>query len=421
MDSSPQKPESVRHIALTYAHTDSQNSALQLIFALKPEWRESQETIEFVRFTDGITNTLLKAINKLPGLSERQVDRESVLLRAYGKGTDVLIDRERETLSHSLLARYGLAPPLLARFDNGLLYKFIEGSVCSPADLRQPEIWRGVARRLGEWHATLPISSISSESPTNGSLANGHRTASIEAIERLTPGKPMPNVWTVMQKWILALPISTQGEKARRDQLQKELEWLVKQFGNTPGVSSNPFVFAHCDLLSGNVIIEPPSSASSSHSSNSCDSEETETPVNVSFIDYEYATAAPAAFDIANHFAEWGGFDCDFSVLPTRSQRRDFLKEYLLSYNSRLERSFKDAECTALFDEVDRFRGMPGFYWGIWALIQAQISQIEFDYASYAEVRLGEFWAWKAEVDGSREKLGADEKPLRERRWAQEE
>jgi len=231
----------------------------------------------------------------------------------------------------------------------------------------------------------------------------------------------MPNIWTVMQKWILALPISTQGEKARRDQLQKELEWLVKQFGNTPGISSKPFVFAHCDLLSGNVIIEPPSSASSSHSSNSCDSEETETPVNVSFIDYEYATAAPAAFDIANHFAEWGGFDCDFSVLPTRSQRRDFLKEYLLSYNSHLERSFKDAECTALFDEVDRFRGVPGFYWGIWGLIQAQISQIEFDYASYAEVRLGEFWAWKAEVDGAREKLGAEEKPLRERRWAQEE
>ena len=367
------------------------------------------------------------------------IDRESTSSISHHSRTThwLTANCTEETLSHSLLARYGLAPPLLARFDNGLLYKFLEGSVCSPADLRRPEIWRGVARKLGEWHATVPISSISSESSTNGSLANGHaaghaaghsptksrskRTASIEAIERLTPGKPTPNIWTVMQKWILALPISTQGEKARRDQLQKELEWLVKQSGNTPGVSSKPFVFAHCDLLSGNVIIEPPSSASSSHSSNSCDSEEAETPVNVSFIDYEYATAAPAAFDIANHFAEWGGFDCDFSVLPTRSQRRDFLKEYLLSYNSCLERSFKDAECTALFDEVDRFRGVPGFYWGVWALIQAQISQIEFDYASYAEVRLGEFWAWKAEVDGSREKLGADEKPLRERRWAQEE
>ncbi|OCL02704.1 kinase-like protein, partial [Glonium stellatum] len=276
MDSSPLKPESIRHIPLTYTHTDSHNSALQLILTLKPEWRKSQETIEFVRFTDGITNTLLKAVNKLPELSERQVDREAVLLRAYGKGTDVLIDRERETLSHSLLARHGLAPPLLARFDNGLLYKFIEGSVCSPADLRRPEVWRGVARRLGEWHATLPISSISTEpgapAPTT-SLANGHaagsgngsgnspprsrskRTASIEAIEKLTPTMPRPNIWTVMQKWILALPTSTPSERTRRDQLQKELEWLVKLFSST---TSKSFVFAHCDLLSGNVIIEPP-------------------------------------------------------------------------------------------------------------------------------------------------------------------
>lgn len=57
---------------------------------------------------------------------------------------------------------------------------------------------------------------------------------------------------------------------------------------------------------------------------------------------------------------------------------------------------------------------------GVWALIQATISQIDFDYASYAEVRLGEYWAWRREQDGSKS-TGADvEKPLRERRWAQE-
>lgn len=59
-----------------------------------------------------------------------------------------------------------------------------------------------------------------------------------------------------------------------------------------------------------------------------------------------------------------------------------------------------------------------GYYRGIWALIQAQISQIDFDYASYAELRLGEYWAWKREIDGSREAAG-EEKPLREQRWAQ--
>jgi hypothetical protein len=39
---------------------------------------------------------LLKAINKLPGLSQTEIDNDAILLRAYGKGTDVLIDRKSE-------------------------------------------------------------------------------------------------------------------------------------------------------------------------------------------------------------------------------------------------------------------------------------------------------------------------------------
>jgi ethanolamine kinase len=79
----------------------------------------------------------------------------------------------------------------------------------------------------------------------------------------------------------------------------------------------------------------------------------------------------------------------------------------------------EEAEVKQLFEEVDIYRGIPGFYWGIWALIQAKISQIDFDYASYAEIRLGEYWAWREETDGSRA-ASAKQMPLRERRWAQE-
>jgi ethanolamine kinase len=95
------KSDSIRHIALSYDNSDSKNSALKLILALRPEWKDTQETITFVKFTDGITNQLFKAINTLPGLSEKQVDRDAVLLRAYGKGTDVLIDRESMLLRRS--------------------------------------------------------------------------------------------------------------------------------------------------------------------------------------------------------------------------------------------------------------------------------------------------------------------------------
>ncbi|KAF1837191.1 ethanolamine kinase-like protein [Decorospora gaudefroyi] len=423
--------DSLRHIALYYDNADSKDSALNLILTLRPGWRETQDTIEFERFTDGITNTLLKAVNKRPGLSKTEVDDDAILLRAYGKGTDVLIDREKETRSHSLLARHNLAPSLYARFDNGLLYKYIQGSVCTPADLRRPEVWRGVAQRLGEWHATLPISSISSTYPAPAQLTspnnNHNKRASLAAMAALTPGKPIPNIWTTMQNWILALPTSTTAQSDRRDQLMQELESLTQMLGDTPGVGgSNAFVFAHCDLLSGNVIIEPsPSSAAasrrSSTSSGSASDEPETAAACVSFIDYEYATPAPASFDIANHFAEWGGFDCDYSAMPTRTTRRAFLREYLRSFSAHQNRSYKESELEELFEQVDRFRGVPGFYWGIWALIQARISLIDFDYASYAEIRLGEYFAWKKTVDGGKEVVHDENMGLREKVWAQEE
>lgn len=52
--------------------------------------------------------------------------------------------------------------------------------------------------------------------------------------------------------------------------------------------SSNPIVFAHNDLLLGNVIY-------------------TESTNSVTFIDYEYAGYNYQAFDIGNHFAEFVG------------------------------------------------------------------------------------------------------------------
>ncbi|KAK1963739.1 choline/ethanolamine kinase [Colletotrichum sublineola] len=404
----------VRTLPLFYDSEDSQQSATRLILTVRPDWASDDSNIEFVRFTDGITNTLLKAINKRNGWSKEDIDREAILLRAYGNGTAVLIDREREAQNHELLMQYGLAPELLARFQNGMLYRFIKGSVTAPEDLRKPAIYRAVASRLAQWHATVPCitqpTSVDGQAKENG--ANGHEDPEA-IIDNAAPGKPVPNLWTVMQKWILALPTNTQVQRDRQDKLQEEFEYIVKEFSQRPGLGVDGLVFAHCDLLSGNVIVLP----------NSLSAKASKKEATVTFIDYEYATPSPAAFDIANHFAEWGGFDCDYNMLPTKSQRREFIDEYVRSYfrysqgNACVD---VEAEARKLDDEVDLFRGVPGFYWGIWALIQAVISEIDFDYASYAETRLAEYWAWKEEKRGSRAAAGK-EMPLRERRWAQEE
>jgi ethanolamine kinase len=240
----------VRFIPLSYNNTDSQTSALRLILTLFPEWEHTDGKIEFIRFTDGITNTLLKAVNKRPGLTDEQIDNEAVLLRAYGKGTDLIIDRERETQNHELLMQYGLAPALLARFQNGMLYKFIRGGVTSPSDLQRESIWRGVARRLAQWHAEvpcLPAARAPVQEEITGSEDFGISAptpskmdpAIQSAIDNVAPGKPVPNLWSVMQKWIYALPTSTEQQRTRQANLQRELTRLVKEMSNRPGLGED--------------------------------------------------------------------------------------------------------------------------------------------------------------------------------------
>jgi ethanolamine kinase len=248
--------------------------------------------------------------------------------------------------------------------------------VCSVDELSEPETYTAVARRLGEWHGVLPR----------------HHPESSE--------KPETDMWGVMNKWISALPHSTDAEKSKKHELQREVDLLQLEksqggFGLKGLDGGVGLVTGHCDLLSGNVIILP--------------SEGKERIVH--FIDYEYATPCERAFDLANHLSEWGGFDCDYSKMPTISTRRAFMRTYLESFHEHSKDGVQvtDAEVEKLMQEVDVYRGVPGLYWGIWAMVQATISQIDFDYASYALIRLGEYHAWKGSED-----------VLRERRWTAE-
>ncbi|GKT99259.1 choline ethanolamine [Fusarium langsethiae] len=409
----------VPFLDLAYDNNESHDSALKLILTLMPDWASEDSNVDFVRFTDGITNTLLKAINRRPGMSKVDVDRDAILLRAYGHGTAVLIDREREAENHELLMKHGLATQLLARFKNGMMYRYILGKPARAQDLCEPLILSAIARRLAHWHATVPClpdpnharddkhvnGNASANASTNGhanGCANGDSDRSRqEQIDSTAPGKPPPNMWTTMQKWIFALPTDTDAQRERQALLQAELKQMVQKLSQRPGLGKNGLVFAHCDLLCANVIIH----------------EDDDAAPTVDFIDYEYATPSPAAFDVANHFAEWAGYDCDYSAVPRQDQRLAFVTEYIKSYFALTGESVdEEEEVRKLMIEVDAYRGVPGFYWGIWSQIQAVISKIDFDYAQYAELRLSEYWAYKAEEDGSRKASGQD-MPLREQTW----
>lgn len=69
-----------------------------------------------------------------------------------------------------------------------------------------------------------------------------------------------------------------------KEKIMQEVQELKEKLGNL----MNPVVFAHNDLLLGNVIF-------------------TEETNSVTFIDYEYADFNYQAYDIGNHFAEFVG------------------------------------------------------------------------------------------------------------------
>jgi ethanolamine kinase len=103
-----------------------------------------------------------------------------------------------------------------------------------------------VARRLAEWHAILPIVAeedrVTEEEPhfdmalsSSASAQIPKHPATLAAIRSITPNKLAPNLWTVMQKWIFALPAGTKDEKSRKATLQHELEFLVEEMADRPG------------------------------------------------------------------------------------------------------------------------------------------------------------------------------------------
>lgn len=71
-------------------------------------------------------------------------------------------------------------------------------------------------------------------------------------------------------------------------------------------LAGSPLVFAHADLLSGNLLLlrRPGDSAQAPLDLRTA-------PLQV--IDFEYSMYAPRGFDVGNHFTEYAGFECDYT------------------------------------------------------------------------------------------------------------
>ncbi|XP_077151161.1 ethanolamine kinase 2 isoform X2 [Ranitomeya variabilis] len=282
--------------------------------------------------------------------------KDAVLVRVYGKRTELFVDRGDEVTSFQLLQSHGCAPALFCTFQNGLCYEFMRGLALGPEHVRQPHILRLIALEMAKYHC-IPAQ--------NGRL-------------------PRASLWQKLNKYLSIL----HTEEGPEDRLQagipsmkvleEELTWLQKYL---PSLES-PIVFCHNDLLCKNVIYN-------------------EEEGHVRFIDYEYAGFNYQAYDIANHFNEFAGVsEPDYRLFPDRKTQLDWLRHYLVACKRlRGEKEEpQDKEVDDLCIQVNQFVLASHFFWGLWALIQHRFSDIDFNFAQYAMLRFQQYFHVKPQV-----------------------
>ncbi|CAM8960396.1 unnamed protein product [Rhodiola kirilowii] len=132
---------------------------------------------------------------------------------------------------------------------------------------------------------------------------------------------------------------------------------------------NSPVVFAHNDLLCGNIMVN-------------------EAEEKLYFIDFEYGSYNYRGFDIGNHFNEYAGYECDYNLYPTKDEQYHFFKNYL---NPDGLGEVSDKEIEALYVETSTYTLASHLYWALWALIQAKLSPIDFDYLEYFFLRYNQY------------------------------
>lgn len=98
--------------------------------------------------------------------------------------------------------------------------------------------------------------------------------------------------------------------------------------------------------------------------------------------DFEYCSYNYRGFDIANHFAEWKYnytredhpfFHSHCKNGATKTQLLKFIKAYLEEQGSK-------EDPRKVYEEVRVFSMMPDFFWSLWSVANADVSQIPFGY-----------------------------------------
>ena len=327
-------------------------------------------TLQVVVIQGGITNLLYRLDNPTPGAKWA-----SALVRVFGAKTELLIDREKDNRVFQALSDAKFGPYLHGVFGNGRVEGWVDAKPLEPA-------------QMGE------VGAVDYPSLIAQSLATMHQLN--------MAGSRSPMLWPFLAKWFDMSNVTFTDERLtaglnslNRAKLATELEWLKTVLPSPANGNGNAFVqrssgvtaeverivstvvFCHNDLLSGNILKLTGKAA-------------------LQVVDFEYGGYNFAGFDLANHFCEYAGFDFDLDRwYPNAAAQARFFEAYLRVAFPRspwlLNAEGTAKLCAALSTRVNQLALASHFFWGLWAIIQARHSPIDFDFMGYA---LERFWGY---------------------------
>lgn len=109
-------------------------------------WKNAARTdINIEILSGGITNALYVVQNK--------ARNEKVIVRLFGVGTDLFIDRRIENEVFSFLSMHGMGPTFHGLFGNGRVEGFLPARNLIPNEFSHPKIARGTAATMAKMHA----------------------------------------------------------------------------------------------------------------------------------------------------------------------------------------------------------------------------------------------------------------------------
>ncbi|XP_028671054.1 choline/ethanolamine kinase [Erpetoichthys calabaricus] len=292
-----------------------------------------------------------------------------VLLRIYGAILQDVDSIVLESVMFAILAERALGPRLYGVFPQGRLEQYIPSRRLMTHELSIPETSAEIAVKMSRFHGMVM--------PFNKEPKWLFRT-----IERY-------------MKQILTLKFTREAHikkfnKLMKYNLQDEMKILRAMLEATP----SPVVFCHNDVQEGNILLLANQDVSSSE--------------KLMLIDFEYSSYNYRGFDIGNHFCEWvydytynqwPFFKANPENYPNRQQQLHFIRHYLSEYavnNANIAHEDQAKIEEEMIIESNRFALASHFMWGLWSIIQAKLSTIEFGYMDYALCRFNAYFRQKA-------------------------